>query len=181
MNAQVKFPSPYELKAPKGAEGWRDLYPYYALFQEERKKGDEKQFWFCDSQHWPTRVQAVRNHRRRVRGQVPGPVQHPAPADPAGQRHRVPDPPRLPLHEPDPGAARSRSRRACRMFEARGLTTSRTGTAARRTGTSRSGHHRRDGGALASRTAAGHGADRGHRVRQGDGRLRGSCWKATTA
>ena len=40
MNAQVKFPSPYELKAPKGAEGWRDLYPYYALFQEERKEGD---------------------------------------------------------------------------------------------------------------------------------------------
>ncbi|HJY07068.1 MAG TPA: hypothetical protein VJ323_12190, partial [Bryobacteraceae bacterium] len=54
MNAQVKFPSPYELKAPKGAEGWRDLYPYYALFQEERKEGDENQFWFCDAQHWPT-------------------------------------------------------------------------------------------------------------------------------
>ena len=54
MNAQAKFPSPYELKAPKGAEGWRDLYPYYALFQEERKEGDEKQFWFCDAQHWPT-------------------------------------------------------------------------------------------------------------------------------
>jgi pyruvate,water dikinase len=54
MNAQVKFPSPYELKAPKGAEGWRDLYPYYALFQDERKEGDENQFWFCDAQHWPT-------------------------------------------------------------------------------------------------------------------------------
>ena len=35
MNALAKFPSPYELKAPKGAEGWRDLYPYYALFQDE--------------------------------------------------------------------------------------------------------------------------------------------------
>jgi pyruvate, water dikinase len=54
MSAQVKFPSPYELKAPKGAEEWRDLYPYYALFQQERKEGDEKQFWFCDAQHWPT-------------------------------------------------------------------------------------------------------------------------------
>ncbi len=54
MNAQVKFPSPYELKAPKGAEDWRDLYPYYSLFQEERKESDEKQFWFCDAQHWPT-------------------------------------------------------------------------------------------------------------------------------
>ena len=31
MNAQVKFPSPYELKAPQGAEGWRDLYPYSAV------------------------------------------------------------------------------------------------------------------------------------------------------
>ena len=30
MNARVKFPSPYDLKAPEGAEGWRDLYPYYA-------------------------------------------------------------------------------------------------------------------------------------------------------
>jgi pyruvate, water dikinase len=54
MNARVKFPSPYDLDAPKGAEGWRDLYPYYALFQEERKAGDESQFWFCDAQHWPT-------------------------------------------------------------------------------------------------------------------------------
>jgi pyruvate,water dikinase len=54
MNARAKFPSPYELKAPKGAEGWRDLYPYYALFQDELKEGEENRFWFCDAQHWPT-------------------------------------------------------------------------------------------------------------------------------
>ena len=42
MNAQVKFPSPYDLKAPEGAEGWRDLYPYYTLFQEERKQERRK-------------------------------------------------------------------------------------------------------------------------------------------
>ena len=54
MNGRAKFPSPYELKAPKGAEGWRDLYPYYALFQDELKEGEENRFWFCDAQHWPT-------------------------------------------------------------------------------------------------------------------------------
>ena len=54
MTAQARFPSPYDLKAPPGSEGWRELYPYYSLFQEERKAGDEKRFWFCDAQHWPT-------------------------------------------------------------------------------------------------------------------------------
>jgi pyruvate, water dikinase len=54
MTAQTRFPSPYDLKAPPGAEGWRDLYPYYSLFQDELKVGEEKRFWFCDAQHWPT-------------------------------------------------------------------------------------------------------------------------------
>ena len=54
MTVQARFPSPYDLKAPPGSEGWRELYPYYSLFQDERKAGDEKRFWFCDAQHWPT-------------------------------------------------------------------------------------------------------------------------------
>ena len=34
MDAQTSmFPSAYDLKAPAGAEGWEDLYPYYLTFQ----------------------------------------------------------------------------------------------------------------------------------------------------
>ena len=48
-----KFPSPYALPAPQGAEGWQELYPYFLTFQDNLKEREEKKFWFCDSQHWP--------------------------------------------------------------------------------------------------------------------------------
>jgi len=44
-----RFASPAEVKAPPGAEGWQELYPYYLLFDEK----DDSQFWFCNSLHWP--------------------------------------------------------------------------------------------------------------------------------
>ncbi len=49
---KTKFISPYEDKAPAGAEGWQDLYPYYMLFHENLKQQEEEKFFFCDSQHW---------------------------------------------------------------------------------------------------------------------------------
>jgi pyruvate,water dikinase len=54
MTERVRFPSPYELKSPPGSEGWRELYPYYSLFQDDLKANEENRFWFCDAQHWPT-------------------------------------------------------------------------------------------------------------------------------
>jgi pyruvate, water dikinase len=54
MTMQPRFPSPYDLKTPTGAEGWRELYPYFTLFQDEARDIDSKRFWFCDAQHWPT-------------------------------------------------------------------------------------------------------------------------------
>lgn len=48
------FPSPYELAAPAGAEGWQDIYAYNLVFQQNRRETEEAKFWFCDSQHWPT-------------------------------------------------------------------------------------------------------------------------------
>lgn len=54
MTTHVKFPSPYDVKAPPGAEGWQELYPYYLVFQENLKDKEEGKFWFCDSQHWPS-------------------------------------------------------------------------------------------------------------------------------
>ena len=50
---QSMFPSPYDHHAPEGAEGWRDIYPYYLTFQDNLKEKEEDKFWFCDSQHWP--------------------------------------------------------------------------------------------------------------------------------
>ncbi len=54
MDVQTSmFPSPYDLPAPKGAEDWRDLYPYYLKFQPQLREREDAKFWFCDSQHWP--------------------------------------------------------------------------------------------------------------------------------
>lgn len=54
MNAKASlFPSAYDLKAPAGAEGWEELYPYYLKFQENQREKEDSKFWFCDSQHWP--------------------------------------------------------------------------------------------------------------------------------
>lgn len=47
------FVSPYDLEAPPGAEGWKELYPYNLVFQENQKENENGKFWFCDSQHWP--------------------------------------------------------------------------------------------------------------------------------
>jgi len=53
MTAMTKFPSPYDLKAPAGAEDWRSLYPYYLQFKDSLRAEEDAKFWFCDSQHWP--------------------------------------------------------------------------------------------------------------------------------
>jgi pyruvate,water dikinase len=54
--ARTSFPSPYEQDPPNGAEGWKDLYAYNLVFQDNRRETEEAKFWFCDSQHWPTVV-----------------------------------------------------------------------------------------------------------------------------
>lgn len=49
----AKFPSPYDLPAPAGAEGWQSMYPYYLTFHDQLRAQEDAKFWFCDSQHWP--------------------------------------------------------------------------------------------------------------------------------
>lgn len=57
MDAQKSlFPSAFDVETPEGAEGWRDLYPYYALFQPNRREKDDATFWFCNSQHIPVPI-----------------------------------------------------------------------------------------------------------------------------
>ncbi|MBB3933025.1 pyruvate,water dikinase [Kaistia hirudinis] len=54
MTQQARFPSPYDLAPPPGAEGWKDLYPYYLTFKDKLRSEEDAKFWFCDAQHWPS-------------------------------------------------------------------------------------------------------------------------------
>lgn len=53
MSQQNRFPGPFEVKAPAGAEGWESLYPYYYLFSEDRRSYEEGAFWYQDAMHHP--------------------------------------------------------------------------------------------------------------------------------
>jgi len=48
-----RFPSPFEIETPPGAEGWEELYPYYAVFSADRREYEDSMFWFQDGIHWP--------------------------------------------------------------------------------------------------------------------------------
>jgi pyruvate,water dikinase len=52
------FPSPYSIDTPPGCEGWEEMYPYYALFDERRRESDENRFWFWNSMHFPVPMPA---------------------------------------------------------------------------------------------------------------------------
>jgi phosphohistidine swiveling domain-containing protein len=53
---QRRFPDPFSVPAPEGAEGWQRLYPYYYLFSDDRRETEEEQFWFWDGMHNPEPV-----------------------------------------------------------------------------------------------------------------------------
>jgi pyruvate, water dikinase len=48
-----RFPSPFELPTPPGCEGWEEMYPYHALFSEDRREFEEGRCWFLDRLHCP--------------------------------------------------------------------------------------------------------------------------------
>jgi pyruvate, water dikinase len=50
--AADRFPSPFEIPVPPGAEGWEDLYSYADVFSQDRRAYEDGQFWFQDSVHW---------------------------------------------------------------------------------------------------------------------------------
>lgn len=49
----VRFPDPYEIPTPAGAEGWRAMYPYYNHFLEQRRETDSAKTWFRNAMHFP--------------------------------------------------------------------------------------------------------------------------------
>ena len=48
-----RFPSPFDIPAPEGAQGWEDLYGYSSVFSEDRRDYEDSMFWFQDGVHWP--------------------------------------------------------------------------------------------------------------------------------
>ena len=48
-----EFPHPLSIETPAGCEGWEEMYPYWALFDERRRESDENRLWFWNSQHFP--------------------------------------------------------------------------------------------------------------------------------
>ena len=52
------FPSPFSIETPPGCEGWEEMYPYYARFDERRRERDENRFWFWNSMHFPVPMPA---------------------------------------------------------------------------------------------------------------------------
>ena len=47
------FSSPFDVPVPEGCEGWESMFPYYALFSEERRASEEARGWFRDGMHFP--------------------------------------------------------------------------------------------------------------------------------
>ena len=57
MDMQPKrspFPLPSEVETVPGAEGWEEMYPYFARFRPE----DDRRFWFYNSMHFPEPMSA---------------------------------------------------------------------------------------------------------------------------
>jgi pyruvate,water dikinase len=48
-----RFPSPFEIETPGGAEGWQELYTYSLPFSTDRREYEDSMFWFQDGVHWP--------------------------------------------------------------------------------------------------------------------------------
>ncbi|MEY4169098.1 MAG: hypothetical protein RLZ94_171, partial [Actinomycetota bacterium] len=48
-----RFPSPFDIETPPGAEGWQEMYVYSSLFSEARREFEDSTFWFQDGVHWP--------------------------------------------------------------------------------------------------------------------------------
>lgn len=45
------FPDPLSVPTPEGCEGWEEMYPYYALFSEDRADYERSKFWFQNRYH----------------------------------------------------------------------------------------------------------------------------------
>jgi pyruvate, water dikinase len=48
-----RFLSPFDVAVPADCAGWEEMYPYHALFGDDRRAFDEERFWFIEGIHMP--------------------------------------------------------------------------------------------------------------------------------
>ena len=48
-----RFPSPFEVPTPPGAEGWQRMYSWYLQFSQENREFEDSVLWFQDGMHHP--------------------------------------------------------------------------------------------------------------------------------
>ena len=132
------FPSPYSVQTPPGCEGWEEMYPYYALFDERRRETDENRFWFWNSMHFPVPHAGLRRDLHRLALSGGRLLAEPGVRGAAGDGHRLPGGQRLHLHLRQPGHRPGEDRRAGRATS-RGApaTTTRTGPSSTASGSAK--------------------------------------------
>jgi phosphohistidine swiveling domain-containing protein len=67
MNKERRFPLPFELETPPGAEGWEEMYPYHYVFTKEHPEIDtlgegQRGFWYQDAIHLPHAMYPIEAH-----------------------------------------------------------------------------------------------------------------------
>ena len=53
-----EFPNPFDVETPAGCEGWEEMYPNWALFEQSREAADAGRLWFWNSLHFPVPMPA---------------------------------------------------------------------------------------------------------------------------
>ena len=133
-----EFPHPLRVETPAGCEGWEEMYPYWALFDERRRESDENRLWFWNSQHFPFPMPAFDMVEVDHPYYTLGGWQNRAFAVPPGDGRGLPRGQRLRLHLAEPGHRPGQDRRARRSTSRSApATTSRTGTSCTRAGARR--------------------------------------------
>ena len=92
------FPNPFEIETPPGCEGWEEMYPYYALFDERRREADEQRLLVLELDALPAADAGVRRLLHRLAVRRDRVVAEPRVRRAAGDGDRLPLRQRLHLH-----------------------------------------------------------------------------------
>ena len=86
-------------RSPEGCEGWESMYPYYALFSDERRGSEEARGWFRDGMHFPEPMFPFDFITADSPYMGLGQANYADLLRPAGARHRSPGALRMGVHE----------------------------------------------------------------------------------
>ena len=148
--AADRFPSPFDIATPDGAEGWESMYDWYHLFGPERRELDEQRFWFADRLHHPDVLHPYDEIQCECWWQALGAFNTRDLRDAAGVRRRPAHRQRPPLRHPGAGAAGGHRGARRGVRQARAGTTTSAGTRSTTSGRTRSSRSSRRSARCAS-------------------------------